>query len=252
MGRARRGASLAARFARAIYLEHRRQQCRHRGAVGRSRPWRCAPLRLPPWGQAACHCCTTLRRLFVADAHLPAVPWPRPEPGLRIREGRRSARPGHPGGSADRRARLLNSMQRALSEARSAGGKIKGRRARAKKDDDAYYVRPALCEMPEQSGPRAARNLRADSLCHCGILGLDEAIRSHNGGRRPGFPRPSSRSTCARPSASCRRRDRTAASPMSTSDPPAPRSAAHSASKNTRPEGRVGEAGSYSCEGSIQ
>ena len=45
-------------------------------------------------------------------------------------------------------------MQRALAEARDAGGVVQGgKRVAGIGGDRAYYVRPALCEMPDQIGP---------------------------------------------------------------------------------------------------
>jgi aldehyde dehydrogenase (NAD+) len=69
-------------------------------------------------------------------------------------------------------------MQRALSEARSAGGTIKGGE-RAEGSDDAYYVRPALCEMPDQTGP-VLRETFAPILYVMRYSEFDEAIRLHN------------------------------------------------------------------------
>jgi len=94
--------------------------------------------------------CTTLRRLFVADAIY--------QPFLaRLSQVYASVKVGDPRDPDTLVGPLIDgaafeNMQRALSEARSAGGKIKGGE-RAEESDDAYYVRPALCEMPEQSGP---------------------------------------------------------------------------------------------------
>jgi aldehyde dehydrogenase (NAD+) len=52
----------------------------------------------------------------------------------------------------DRRA--FESMQRALEEAREAGGILHGGERIAEiGGENAYYVRPALCEMPGQTGP---------------------------------------------------------------------------------------------------
>jgi aldehyde dehydrogenase (NAD+) len=52
----------------------------------------------------------------------------------------------------DRRA--FESMQRALAEAREAGGILHGgERITEIGGENANYVRPALCEMPEHAGP---------------------------------------------------------------------------------------------------
>lgn len=43
----------------------------------------------------------------------------------------------------------FDSMQRALTEARANGGRIRGgERLEGLQGDAAYYVRPAICEMP--------------------------------------------------------------------------------------------------------
>jgi len=120
--------------------------------------------------------CTTLRRLFVADAIY--------QPFLaRLSQVYASVKVGDPRDPDTLVGPLIDgaafeSMQRALSEARSAGGKIKGGE-RAEESDDAYYVRPALCEMPEQGGP-VLRETFAPILYVMRYSGLDEAIRSHN------------------------------------------------------------------------
>ena len=120
--------------------------------------------------------CTTLRRLFVADAIY--------QPFLaRLSQVYASVKVGDPRDPDTLVGPLIDgaafeSMQRALSEARSAGGKIKGGE-RAEESDDAYYVRPALCEMPEQSGP-VLRETFAPILYVMRYSELDEAIRSHN------------------------------------------------------------------------
>jgi len=120
--------------------------------------------------------CTTLRRLFVADAIY--------QPFLaRLSQVYASVKVGDPRDPDTLVGPLIDgaafeSMQRALSEARSAGGKIKGGE-RAEESDDAYYVRPALCEMPEQGGP-VLRETFAPILYVMRYSELDEAIRSHN------------------------------------------------------------------------
>ena len=72
------------------------------------------------------------------------------------------------------------SMQRALDEARAAGGNIDGgERIEGIGGENAYYVRPALCEMPEQTGP-VLRETFAPILYVMRYSELDEAIRLHN------------------------------------------------------------------------
>ena len=71
-------------------------------------------------------------------------------------------------------------MQRALEEAREAGGILHGgERIAAIGGDNANYVRPALCEMPAQAGP-VLRETFAPILYAMRYSELDEAIRSHN------------------------------------------------------------------------
>ncbi len=96
--------------------------------------------------------CTTLRRLIVHDAiHDDLV--------RRLSKVYASVTVGDPreagtlvGPLID--ARAFESMQRALAEARAAGGKVQGgERVAGIGGEAACYVRPALCEMPVQVGP---------------------------------------------------------------------------------------------------
>jgi aldehyde dehydrogenase (NAD+) len=120
--------------------------------------------------------CTTLRRLFVADAiYQPLL--------ARLSQVYASAKVGDPrepdtlvGPLIDRAA--FENMQRALSEARSSGGTVTGGE-RVEAVDDAYYARPALCEMPDQAGP-VLRETFAPILYVMRYSELDEAIRLHN------------------------------------------------------------------------
>jgi aldehyde dehydrogenase (NAD+) len=78
----------------------------------------------------------------------------------------------------DRRA--FESMQQALAEAREAGGIVHGGERIAEiGDENAYYVRPALCEMPEHVGP-VLRETFAPILYVMRYLELDDAIQMHN------------------------------------------------------------------------
>jgi aldehyde dehydrogenase (NAD+) len=122
--------------------------------------------------------CTTLRRLFVHDnVYDRIVP--------RLSQIYASVKVGDPREAAtlvgpliDRRA--FESMQRALEEAREAGGILHGgERIAAIGSDNANYVRPALCEMPGQTGP-VLRETFAPILYVMRYSELDEAIRSHN------------------------------------------------------------------------
>ena len=122
--------------------------------------------------------CTTLRRLFVQD-HIYARLVPR------LSQVYASVKIGDPrepgtlvGPLIDRRA--FESMRRTLEEAREAGGTVQGgERIEGIGGENAYYVRPALCEMPEQTGP-VLRETFAPILYVMGYSELDEAIRLHN------------------------------------------------------------------------
>jgi aldehyde dehydrogenase (NAD+) len=122
--------------------------------------------------------CTTLRRLFVHDnVYDRLVP--------RLGQVYTSAKVGDPrladtlvGPLID--ARAFDGMQRALAEARDAGGLVQGgKRVDGIGGDRAYYVRPALCEMPDQVGP-VPRETFAPILYVMRYRVMDEAIRLHN------------------------------------------------------------------------
>ncbi|OCJ04536.1 aldehyde dehydrogenase [Rhizobium sp. AC27/96] len=95
--------------------------------------------------------CTTLRRLFVHDSvYDQLVP--------RLRKAYGSVTIGNPleagtlvGPLIDRHA--FDRMQAALTTAKAAGGKITGGDRVENGSADAFYVRPALVEMSEQTGP---------------------------------------------------------------------------------------------------
>jgi aldehyde dehydrogenase (NAD+) len=96
--------------------------------------------------------CTTLRRLFVHESVYDTfVP--------RLKRAYESVTIGDPlkdgtlvGPLID--AAAFASMQKALSEARTAGGTVcGGERVVCDGADEAYYVRPALVEIAEQTGP---------------------------------------------------------------------------------------------------
>src|SRR5271166_2153217 len=122
--------------------------------------------------------CTTLRRLFVhANVYDRLVP--------RLSQVYASVKVGDPrqagtliGPLIDRRA--FESRQRALQEACEAGGNVHGGERIAEiGGENAYYVRPALCEMQEHTGP-VLRETFAPILYVMRYLELDEAIRLHN------------------------------------------------------------------------
>ncbi|MDQ8732335.1 aldehyde dehydrogenase family protein [Bradyrhizobium sp. LHD-71] len=96
--------------------------------------------------------CTTLRRLFVHESvYDKLVP--------RLVAACASVRIGDPrdqetlvGPLIDKRA--FDSQQQALQEAKALGASISGgERVMAPQYPDAYYVRPAIVEMPSQAGP---------------------------------------------------------------------------------------------------
>ena len=95
--------------------------------------------------------CTTMRRLFVHESVYDAlVP--------RLIKAYASVSVGNPLESAalvgplvDGRA--FDAMQQALAAARAAGGKVHGGARVSIGPDTAFYARPALVEMPSQSGP---------------------------------------------------------------------------------------------------
>jgi aldehyde dehydrogenase (NAD+) len=71
-------------------------------------------------------------------------------------------------------------MQRALEEARAAGALVHGgQRIEGTGGPNAYYVRPALCEMRQHAGP-VLRETFAPILYILRYSRLDEAIRLHN------------------------------------------------------------------------
>jgi aldehyde dehydrogenase (NAD+) len=123
--------------------------------------------------------CTTLRRLFVHesvyDVFLRRV--------LRVYE---TVAVGDPradgvlvGPLIDRAA--FEGMGRALAEAADAGGTVHGggRIEESAGGPEAFYVRPALVEMPAQSGPMRLETF-APILYVTRYRDLDEAIALHN------------------------------------------------------------------------
>ena len=122
--------------------------------------------------------CTTLRRLIVHDAI---------HDGLvrRLSQVYASVAVGDPrdagtlvGPLIDRAA--FDGMQRALAEARAAGGIVHGgERIAGIGGEDAYYVRPALCQMPTQAGP-VPRETFAPILWVMRYGSFEDAIAMHN------------------------------------------------------------------------
>ena len=122
--------------------------------------------------------CTSLRRLLVHDeirddliGRLKRI-WSGMEVGNPLDEGVLVG-PLIDGGA-------FEAMQSALAEARAAGGIVTGgERLLEEQWPDAYYVRPALVEMPGPS-PVVARETFAPILYVLAYRALDEAIALHN------------------------------------------------------------------------
>jgi aldehyde dehydrogenase (NAD+) len=122
--------------------------------------------------------CTTLRRLFVHDSVYDAL-----LPRLAKVYG--SVQVGDPrtpgtlvGPLIDRAA--FDAMQRALQESRDAGATVHGGgRVDGIGGDGAYYVRPALVELPAHTGP-VLRETFAPILYAVRYESLDDAIAWHN------------------------------------------------------------------------
>jgi len=121
--------------------------------------------------------CTTLRRLFVHesvyDRLLP-----------RLRKAYESVSVGSPletealvGPLIDRPA--FEAMQKALAAAKAAGGAVTGGGRVETGHADAYYVRPAIVEMPAQTGPVLEETF-APILYVMKYSSFDEALGAHN------------------------------------------------------------------------
>jgi len=122
--------------------------------------------------------CTTLRRLIVHDAiHDDLV--------RRLGKVYASVAVGDPREAGTLVGPLIDvgafeGMQRALAEARAAGGKVHGgARVAGIGGEAACYVRPALCEMPMQTGP-VLRETFAPVLWVMRYVDFAEAIAMHN------------------------------------------------------------------------
>ncbi|HEX2509252.1 MAG TPA: aldehyde dehydrogenase family protein, partial [Microvirga sp.] len=120
--------------------------------------------------------CTTLRRLFVHESvYDQLVP--------RLAKVYSSVKIGDPraegtlvGPLIDKAA--FDGMERALAEARQAGGTVHGG-GRHGEAGEAYYARPALVEMPAQTGP-VLRETFAPILYVMRYRDFDEAVALHN------------------------------------------------------------------------
>ncbi len=184
--------------------------------------------------------CTSLRRLFIHDSVYDELV-------VRLQQVYGSVRIGNPlandsvlaGPLIDKDA--FEKMQNVLLEAQKIGGEVYGgERVDDDKYPSAYYVRPALVEMPAQIGPML-RETFAPILYVMKYSDLDVALALHNDVPQDSHHR-SSRMMSAKWKNSCPCWAPTAALRTRTSVHPARRSAAHSAVKKETGGGR--EAGS--------
>jgi aldehyde dehydrogenase (NAD+) len=121
--------------------------------------------------------CTTLRRLFVHDSvYDQLVP--------RLKKAYRSVSIGNPletsalvGPLIDKAA--FDAMQAALDKARAAGGEATGGERVEAGPAQAYYVRPAIVEMPRQVSPVTEETF-APILYVMRYSDFDEVIAQHN------------------------------------------------------------------------
>jgi aldehyde dehydrogenase (NAD+) len=121
--------------------------------------------------------CTSLRRLFVHDSvYDQLVP--------RLQKAYGSVAIGNPleagtlvGPLIDKPA--FERMQQALHAAKAEGGRVSGGERVETGSQDAYYVRPALVEMPSQIGPVADETF-APILYVIRYSDFDEALALHN------------------------------------------------------------------------
>ncbi|MGG7518247.1 L-piperidine-6-carboxylate dehydrogenase [Allorhizobium undicola] len=121
--------------------------------------------------------CTTLRRLFVHESvYDQLLP--------RLKKAYASVSVGNPldgnalvGPLIDKLA--FDAMQKALDEARALGGKVHGGERVILGNDDAFYVKPALVEMPAHSGPVLEETF-APILYVLKYTDFDAALADHN------------------------------------------------------------------------
>ena len=121
--------------------------------------------------------CTTLRRLFVHESvYDKIVP--------RLKKAYQSVQVGNPletsalvGPLIDKAA--FDGMQKAIKEASAHGGKVTGGGRVDNGHPDAYYVHPALIEMPSQVSPVTEETF-APILYVMKYSDFDEALKLHN------------------------------------------------------------------------
>jgi aldehyde dehydrogenase (NAD+) len=123
--------------------------------------------------------CTTLRRLIVHDSvYEQLVP--------RLKKVYESVSIGDPRDSETLVGPLIDghafeAMQKSLKDANDAAGKVVGgERVHVAPHSDAFYVRPALVEMPRQTGPVTCETF-APILYVMKYTEFEEALRLHNG-----------------------------------------------------------------------
>ncbi len=121
--------------------------------------------------------CTTLRRLFVHDSVYDQLV-------SRLQKAYGSVTIGNPleagtlvGPLIDKQA--FDRMQAALAAAKAAGGTVTGGERVENGSADAFYVRPALVEMPEQTGP-VEQETFAPILYVMKYSDFDKALALHN------------------------------------------------------------------------
>ncbi len=121
--------------------------------------------------------CTTLRRLFIHDSHYDAfVP--------RLKAAFASVKIGNPmedgtlvGPLIDKTA--FDGFEKAIADAKAAGGKVTGGERVTVSGDNSYYVRPAIVEMSKHDGPML-RETFAPILYVMRYKSVDEAIALQN------------------------------------------------------------------------
>jgi aldehyde dehydrogenase (NAD+) len=122
--------------------------------------------------------CTTLRRLLVHDSVYDRLV-------VRLKSTYRSVAIGDPRDPATLVGPLIDGaahekMRGALAHAERHGGTVfGGDRVRGQDFPGAYYVSPALCEMPSQSGPMLVETF-APILYVLRVGDLDQALALHN------------------------------------------------------------------------
>ncbi len=121
--------------------------------------------------------CTTMRRLFVHDSVYDALVPRLIAAYAKVSVGNPLETQALVGPLID--AAAFEAMQAALGAAREAGGTVHGGAREAVASNAAYYVRPALVEMPAQCGPVLEETF-APILYVMRYKDFDAVIESHN------------------------------------------------------------------------